>query len=318
MEFKYNWHKYPDIVTLLLEIYFNTCTILEKKYDGKIIAEEYIHMTEEYLIYLSRHGFDLKIIHDKLKNLLYVKPETFKEDIPVINGDRCILLNENIEDTDKLDLKENQRLYLYKGLSRVLFNFNEKRIDEFSLVFEDENKNKDVVIRGFDLILDTLAEELAERATFETLGKKRPTTTIGYGEDEFPINDSLIASRLLHERAFDEILINFGLTISNVGNMFNYGHDKLMDDLLQNAINYDLSNLIISEYIYKGNGQELYNILYMMGLLVNARDHKNLLYLDKNFNKVYNSLLEECQKLVTFDDDYYEDVPIVNNITRLR
>ncbi len=318
MEFIYNWHKYPNIMTLLLGIYFNTCNVLEKRADGKIIAEEYIHDIEEYVVYLRRHGFDLNKVYDKLKHLLYVKPESFKDDMPpFINGDRCIILNEKISGDTKLNAKENRRLYLYKALSKELFGFNEARINEFAEVFVTYNQSPNIVKRGWDLISDTLAEELAERITFETLHKLRPGVSCGNNEEESLVDGSFISSRLLHERAFDEILVNFGLTISGVGTMFDYGHDKLMNDLVDRAVNYDLSNLIISEYIYNGNGHQLYSMLYMMGTLVTARDHPDIVFLDANIPDTYRNILSECQKLVTFDDVLYEDVPIVNNVIRL-
>ena len=318
MEFIYNWHKYPNMMMLLLGVYFNMRNVLEKRADGETLAEEYIHDIEEYVVYLRKHGFDLNKVYDKLKYLLYVKPETFKDGMPpVINGDRCIILNENITGDDKLNAKENRRLYLYKALSKILFGFNDAKIVEFSKVFESTEQNPSVVNRGWDLIRDTLAEELAERATFEISCKPRPLISFGHNGECYPINGSYISSRLLHERAFDDILVNFGLTISGVGTMFDYSHDKMMNDLLSRAINHDLSDLIISEYIYKGNGSELYNLLYMMGVLVAARDHENMVFLNRDITETYQTLLSECQQLVTLDDDLYEDIPIVRNITRL-
>ena len=332
MKLLYDWHDNPNIDIFLMNIYFNSENVMK---NNSKYANELINDIEEYLMYLINNHYNIDIIMQKLNKLLYIstfdnKPIidngiTYLYQEPVITRDKYILLNNGIKGDNKLTTKERRKLYLYKGLSQFIFNYDNDMTEEFSNVYGNDSDKK-IANNGWKLITDTLAQELAEKITYDTIKKERPNKRVGIEENDYlNINGSLVVSRLECERPFEELIVFFGTTLSNVGNIFDYSHNKIMDDLIKKALNSDLSNQIISEYIYKGNGKELYNLLYLMGLLVNEkyasygkRIIKNISINQAEANNIYNTIIEECNKLFTLDEDIYEDVPICKNIKRLR
>ena len=257
-------------------------------------------------------------------NIIYLTQEQ------VIKTDKVIYLNEDINKDERLSECERRRLYLYKGLNKFLFNFNNDKTSEFSKtcneLFEEENdkiKAETFVNSGWLLLEEVLSQELAEKMTYDLIGKTRPGLRPGVEVlDDYPIDGAKVSSKLEEYRPFEELIIRFGGTISGVGNMIDYSQEKIMNDLIDKALKQNLSDAIISEYTFNRNELELYIILYNMGLLINekyATYGKRLVkekILDiKEINQIYDNLINIFDRLFTLDQDEYSDIPLkkVNN-----
>lgn len=342
MKLRYDWSRYPEIVDKFLKIYTNTRTVLELKHMDITYAYEFCSDLEEYMNYLRDNGYDIKRINKMLDPLLYI--DFFKNNLRMDNNiiyitqeqvrktDNVIYLNENIHGDERLNERERRRLYLYKGLNKFLFNFTNDKTREFSKNYselldnEDEKKTAEALVNnGWLLLEEVLSQELAEKITYDTLGKKRPSYRPGIELiDDYPINGSKVSSRLEQYRPFEELIIRFGGTISAVGSLTDYSATKIMDDLIDKALKYNFSDAIISEYTFNRNELELYVILYNMGLLINEKyaTYGKRLVKDKvmdikEINQTYDNLINVFDRLFTLDQDEYSDVPlktVKNNI----
>ena len=335
MKFLYDWSNYPNIMDYFMSVYFNSLNVLNCKHKDIKMANEFMNDMEEYFMYMINHGYDINLIYNKISSLLYIssfinKPIianniTYLRQEPVILGDRFISLNEDIGGNVRLTARERRKLYLYKGLTQYIFNYNDNRIHEFSDAFNSDDEGKKLVNSGWILIRDILSQELAERIIYEISSKKRSGNRIGLESNYYPISGNLIVSRLEDDRPFEELIVSFGTTLSGIGTMFDYSHDKIMNDLIDRTLTTNLPDSIISQYIYNGFGLELNNMLHLMGLLVNEkyatygkRIIKDIILSEKEVTNIYNKIIDECQKLFTLDDDIYEGVPIINNIIRIK
>ena len=340
MKLRYDWSMYPDITETFIRIYTNTRTNLELKHMDITYAYQFCSDLEEYMNYLRNSGYDILKINEQLKSLLYV--DFFKNKLrmdnniiyltqeQVIKTDKVIYLNEDIYKDERLTGRERRRLYLYKGLNKFLFNFNNDKTKEFSKIYSelydteaDRVTAEALANSGWLLLEEVLSQELAEKITYESLNKNRPGLRPGVEVlDDYPIDGAKVSSKLEGYRPFEELIIRFGGTISGVGNMMDYSQEKIMDDLIDKALKQNLSDAIISEYTFNRNELELYIILYNMGLLINEkyatygkRLVKNKVMDTKEINQIYDNLINIFDRLFTLDQDEYSDIPLkkVNN-----
>lgn len=335
MELNYDWSKYPQVLEFLTKIYFNSIDKLtESEYD-RIYVQEFINDIEDYLYYFKIHNYNINNIIYKLQDIeviefyssLIVGDEKNNSNInfpPVINRYTSILLNSNIKGDKRLTSRERRRLYLYQGLSHNLMNMKNLKTMEFSKIFSrylnfEKNKTETIVNNGWMLIEECLCQELAEKITYFSLDKIRPQYRPGLENEEYPVNGSKISSNLEMYRPFQEITVNFGLTISKIANLYDYSEKAILNDLLKYSINNNLPYLVIAEYNEKDNLLELYQILYLMGLLVNEEYrnyHKSFLYEDslteKEGNQIYEMLLELLNRLISFEEEKYINTDISN------
>ena len=335
MKLRYDWNRYPEIINMFLKIYTNTRRNLELKNMDITYAYEFCSDLEEYMNYFRESGYDIKKINEILKPLSYI--DFFKNSLKMDNNiiyitqeqvrkkDDVIYLNENIQEDKRLNERERRRLYLYKGLNKYLFNFTSDKAKEFSKNYSqlfdeqsDREINEAIVNNGWLLLEEVLSQELAERITYDTLGRERPDFRIGIEPmDEYPITDSKVVSRLEQNRPFEELAVRFGGTISGIGSLKDHSEAKLMDDLIDKALKHDFSDSVISEYTFNKNEIELYVILYNMGLLINEKyaAYGNRLVKEKitnpeEVNRIYDNLTYMMNRLFTLDQDEYSDVPL--------
>ena len=332
MKFKYDWSNYPKLKDLFFRVYLNTVTVAKMNKANKLFSEEILSDMEEYFNYLKNNGYDINKIVNKFDSLLFI--DLFKNKLrvdngiiylsqePVIKTNEVIVLNDYISGDNRLTERERRRLYLYKGLSKFIFNFSNDKTKEFSGLysdlFDDKEETQVLVNSGWLLLEETLSQELAERITYDVSHKERPEYRPGIEVmDDYPINGSKVSSRLEAYRPFEELIIKFGGTISGVGSIMDYSETKMMDDLIAKAIKNNLSDAIISEYIFNHNELELYVILYNMGLLINEkyatygkRIVRNKILELKDVNNIYDKLTNMFDALFNLDQDEYLGIAI--------
>ena len=167
-----------------------------------------------------------------------------------------------------------------------------------------------IVNNGWVLLEDTLAQELAEKITYHMTNRIRPGYRPGLENEEYPISGHKISSNLEMYRMFQEISIRFGLTI---GNIFNYLDKSILSNMLKYSINYDFSSIVINEYIKRDLLLELYQILYLMGLLINEKYrtyHMNFISnkLDnEEVDSIYDRIIELTNALINMDNRNMEN-----------
>ena len=285
MKYRYNWKLFPIVKEFLDKIYINTsCKIYDKKYVKELMAS-----LEEYLIYfLGSDYFNIDHVVEKLDKIesidaFYQFPVITEEgpaNIPFKIEDNTLLLNNVIISDKKLTIKERRRLNLYVGLSHFLISLDNEETRNFSKIYsdiidEDREGTEYLVNSGFKLIEDGLAQELGEKIAYWSLRKKRPGSRPGNEElDAFPVDGSLVSSNLEMYRLYSELIPLFGVTIGGMADYMNYDEKTVINNMIKEAVNKDLSHKIINEYIAEGNEFGLYQIMYLFGKLVNERNNQ--------------------------------------------
>ena len=96
-------------------------------------------------------------------------------------------------------------------------------------------------------------------------------------------------------------MVHFGLTINKIGYTYNYSDKSILNDLIKYSISNDFSSVVIYEYATKNQSLELYQILYLMGILINEKYrtyHMNFINneLDiQDIDKVYDNSHKEIK-----------------------
>ena len=275
--FIYNWLDYRDIRVSLQQIYSNTLYRL-KDYNE---AKEIINQIEDYVSVLLRNGFDEKIISEKLAkvnsvnymNMLFPNQNHNITKRPVVNFRGNIVINSNSYGDQRLNSEERKRLFLYVGLSKIFLNFNSDEIAKFDEQYNEFDditpvKLDYITASGWRLFENVLAQELGERITYIALGKDRPNIRVGLEyNDYFPIDGSLVSSRLEMYRMFSDFIPKMAKSLHGVGTFSNHDSESLTRGILRKAINGDISKYIIHDHMAHDYGFELYSVIYLMGRL---------------------------------------------------
>ena len=333
MEYNYNWDNYPNVIDYLNILYNNTFTYLKDNNYSELYAYEFVSYVEDFLYYFKINNYNVSNIVNKIKDIeliefydsFYVNDDynDVFELPPVLNKGTKILLNVSITGNKRLSSKERRRLYLYQGLIHSIFSFKNKKTIMFSKMYNrylDNNSNtiEATINNGWLLLEDTLSQELAEKITYALLNKVRPRYKIGLEDEMYPISSNKISSNLEMYRMFQEIVIHFGLTLNKIDKMINYSNKFIINDLLKYAIENDFSILVISEYIERNMTLELYQLLYLMGLLINEKYrmyHINFLRYNKlsisDIDKIYDNIILLSDSLVKYKNTITDDSVIV-------
>lgn len=333
MNFKYNW-KNNAVIFFLNKIYYNTYRwLVENDYDVSH-AEELLISLEDFIYYMESHGYSANLIISKLSDIEHIEffeslyitnnnSESNLDELPnVINTGTRILLNSNLASDARLSSKERRRLYLYKGLAKSIFSLQSEKTFAFNKIYSEildneSSRTATIVNNGWLLLEDILSQELAEKVTYATLERIRPGYRIGLENEKIGLSGALVSSNLECERAFQAVLVDFGLTISKIGTCLEYNKGIVISSLLNYGIKEKLSDIIIIEYIENGNILELYELLYLMGLLQNEKLKQyhisfipNLELDEKEINKVYQNIFELTKRMINFDNKEYHEIPL--------
>ena len=333
MEYNYNWDNYPNVIDYLNILYNNTFTYLKDNNYSELYAYEFVSYVEDFLYYFKINNYNVSNIVNKIKDIeliefydsFYVNDDynDVFELPPVLNKGTKILLNVSITGNKRLSSKERRRLYLYQGLIHSIFSFKNKKTIMFSKMYNrylDNNSNtiEATINNGWLLLEDTLSQELAEKITYALLNKVRPRYKIGLEDEMYPISSNKISSNLEMYRMFQEIVIYFGLTLNKIDKMINYSNKFIINDLLKYAIENDFSLLVMSEYRERNITLELYQLLYLMGLLINEKYrmyHINFLRYNKlstyDIDKIYDNIISLCDSLVKYKNTITDENIIV-------
>lgn len=323
MEFTYNWDSYPRVIDYLSKIYINNINyLLNNGYDLEY-AKEFTRDIEDYLYYFKIKKYNINIIIDKINDIdniefydsLYVNNNKNHEEtiLPVLNRGTKILLSTYISGDNRLSSKERRKLYIYQGLSHSVISLKNKKTLLFSKKYnrylDGIYITENIVNNGWLLLEDTLSQELAEKITYCTLNKIRPGYKPGLENEEYPISDYKISSNLEMYRMFQELIIKFGLTINKIGNIVNYSDKSIMNDMLKYSINNDFSSIVIDQYNQDNLSLELYQILYLMGLLINEKYriyHMNFInnkLTTQEIDEIYDRIVKLTNLLISFNDN---------------
>ena len=338
MECMYNWDKFPEVIPYLKKINRNTLKYLKDNNYSLDYAKEFTEDIEDFLYYFKIKNYNVDTILDKIKDIdviefyeaLYISNTTTDSNIPpVLNREIKILLSTYITSNNRLTSKERRRLYLYLGLSKSIISLKSNKTLLFSKFYNrylTSNIGEVVVSNGWLLLEDTLASEMAEKITYQVLGKVRPNYHRGLDNEIYPIDENKIFSNLEIYRMFQEIVTNFGLTIKMINNSYKYNVKSTLDDIVKYSINNSFSDLVMAEYINKDRTLELYQLLYLMGLLLNEKYKEyNINFINNNLTKeevtkIYDSVLKLTSSLInnkeTSGIDYSNVIVLYDNETK--
>lgn len=333
MKYNYNWDNYLNVIDYLNILYNNTFTYLKDNNYSELYAYEFVSYVEDFLYYFKINNYNVSNIVNKIKDIELIEfydsfyaNDNYNDVFelpPVLNKGTKILLNVSITGNKRLSSKERRRLYLYQGLIHSIFSFKNKKTIMFSKMYNrylDNNSNiiEITINNGWLLLEDTLSQELAEKTTYSLLNKVRPRYKNGLEDEVYPISSNKISSNLEMYRMFQEIIIHFGLTLNKLEKMINNSNKFIINDLLKYAIENDFSLLVMSEYRERNITLELYQLLYLMGLLINEKYrmyHINFLRYNKlsisDIDKIYDNIISLCDSLVKYKNTITDDNIIV-------
>ena len=347
MILKHNWENYPQIESILIKIYQKSVIKLkENNYDIKY-ANEFIEDIEDYIMCTLSFNYNLNKVIKALENIEYISFQKESQDkelkkiipiyskkMPVISCQSKILINKDLEATENLTERDRRKLYLFHGLTHNILNFKNDETYEFSKlyseIFIDETEKKEtetIVYNGWLLLEYAISEEIAERFIYFLIKKPRPKYNYSTNERNIIIDENHIVSNLEFVRMFQPILINFGKTIGNIGTIFEHSKEIIIYKMLKKAFNEDITNQIIDDYFIRNDQIALYQILYLMGLLLNAECSKynikvlpNLTTTVDENNYFFEEIKNLTSKLTTLSETEKKEpnlrIAEINDITK--
>lgn len=291
MKYKYDWDEFPEVKKLLERIYLNTDKELNRLGNQSINALLFVSYIEDYLRAVIDFNYDFDKVVNSLEVLQYI---SFKESIFVNNekvtskyppfmdfGNR-IFLDSSVED------REMQRFYLYEALSSKVLNFKSEETLKFSKIYANvigsyRLKASILVNNGWLLLEEALIYEIAKRFTSYSLMKV------------FTPNI---------ENEYEQILVSFGLTLNNVGSVDLHSDKIVIYKLIKYAFNRDFSYEVINDYLEKGHEFELYQSLYIMGLIINNKIKRfpNIKLDEKEIKDMTLGLFSILSRLFNFEE----------------
>lgn len=301
MEHKYNWKDYPEINSLLNEIYKNT--LLENRQNGNLPqAIELVRYIEDYILNVINQ-YDAKKTIASLEKIKSIR--ITKSTVPIYILGSTIVINENLfknnskeENTTTID--SQIIYYLYYELSKHIISFKSEITEKFSKIYSNSLQGYDkkietqiMVNNGWLFLEEIIAKEAAERFTYITLNKIRLSTKIDF--------------------KYYNIIVMFGMTLNKIGNKENHSNGIIMYSLLKKAFNNDFSKEVISEYISRNSEFELYQILYIMGLIINEQNNRipNVKLTDEEINNLFIELNKLLTGSITLEEDEYQTVETI-------
>ena len=335
MNLIYNWDTFPCVRVFLKTIYINTFNYLQDNGYSIEYANEFVNDIEDYLYYFKLCEYNINSIINRIKEIeviefydsLFVGKNDVDNDIPyVINRGSKILLSTDIKGDNRLSSSERRRLYLYQGLLHSILSFKSHKSLSFSRIYSrylKDNKilTESIVNNGWLLLEDTLSQEIAEKVTYFAIDKIRPSYRVGLENEKYLISDEKIYSNLENYRFSQKLLIRFGFVLDKIGNIYCYSKKNIINDLIKCAINNEFSSVVINEYDRKQLSFELYQLLYLMGLLLNEKYREynmhfihNIILNKDDINKIYDNIITLTDRLINMDDKYFDNVELSNVI----
>lgn len=292
----YSWPQKPEVPIFLENILNNTTKYLTSQKitysSSSEIAQELVNYLEEYLYTAYAYHYNFSKIFLSLSTL--ERLEISNTEIPVQTYNPKIVLSNNLLSAPKEILRYN----LYLGLTKHVINLKSEETLAFSRIFsnslgEHRCSTNILVNHGWILLEDTLVADMARKFIYYTIGQN--------------------FERTVNEEYYYEITSMFGLTLSNVGHPDAHSEEIIMHDLLKKTLNADLPKAVISEYYQNNNQIELYQILYIMGLLINEKDRRfPHISLTETENKLLNQELKNIIfSIATLNEEEY---PLIDNI----
>lgn len=297
MEHKYNWKDYPEINNLLDEIYKNT--LLENRQNGNLSqAIQLVRYLEDYILNITNQYSGKKII-SALEKIKLIK--IAKSPVPVYTMGPMIIINENIlkndSEVENNTINPQGIYYLYYEISKHILNFKSEETERFSKIYSDSLQGYEkkietqvMVNNGWLFLEEIIAREIAERLTYIAINELRLGTKIDF--------------------KYYNTIITFGMTLSKVGTKDNHSNGVIMFNILKKAFNNDFSKEIINEYIANNEEFELYEILYLMGLIINEQNHclPNIKLNEEEINNLFIELNKILMSLITLGEKEYHPI----------
>lgn len=297
--FKYNWRiNFPEIEDYLSRLLYSSYS-RNKDQNRDLIKKlpELIHYMEDFFAQSIKDGLITKVNISNILGRLKNDQSGLRAIMPLPEKG---LFGKSIRDTIEINLNMERhgnspflseddliRLYLYHEVGHKILNIhsNEVAIDNYldtvdailqeKGIVEPDTFMKEVIPDGLLMIEECLTQELAERLTYEILGKKRPTikprneiANIQGGVPEIcqvPTNHDFYG-------IFQQPTIEFGKTLRGCHNRISTNEDVLLN-MISKALYTNFDEDLFREY-YKGDGslyQDLFRTLRAMGLLLDQK-----------------------------------------------
>ena len=297
--FRYNWQStFPEIENYLSRLLYSSFSRNNGKNDDLIKKlPELIHYMEDFFAQAIKDGLitkeNISTILGRLKNeqsgLRAIMPLKEKglfgksvNDIVEVN-----LHMERHGNSPSLSENDLIRLYLYHEVGHKILNIhsNEVAIKNYldtvdailqeKGVVEPDTLMKSVVPDGLLMIEECLTQELAERLTYEVLGKKRPATKLR--NEIANIQGGLpeicqVPTNLDFYGLFQQPTIEFGKTLRGCHNRLSTDSDVLLN-MISKAFYINFDEDLFKEY-NNGDGnlyQDLFRTLRSMGFLLRQK-----------------------------------------------
>ena len=294
-EFKYNWRNYKEIESYLKRLMYSSYA---RNKEIRPYLPQLIHYMEDFFAQCIKDGFisktNINTILERLKDekngLRALKPLLDKgkygrsvDDVVEINLSIGRHANSPLLDPDDL-----LRVYLYHEVGHKILHIhsNEKTINNYVQaldgmleekgVFNFETTYKDELVSdGFLMIEECLAQELAERLTYEITGKKRPKiktrneiANIQGGVPEIV----LVPNNYDFYGLFQEPTIEFGKTLRGCHGR-ETTDEEILGNMIKKALYTNFDEQVIREYNH-GNGElfkDLFLTLRTMGFVLRQK-----------------------------------------------
>ena len=303
--FKYRWEGNQLIVDYLKRLFISS--FIENE-DIRNDLPILIHNVEDFFA----TGINTRLfnksnivnVYKRLKDNVKLIGYTSKESEPSNYTSEGILINKDLrvylrnEKQTSLSPVEMRKLYLFRELSKkVLLIKDENLVSIYNKTIEkvleeknskiDLNLDKSLIIDGFEMIEDLVAQNLAEELAYTSSDKTRPKFMVKI-EKNIPV-----VSNLDDRGIFEKQVVNFGKTLAGISTK---SDNETLLNMAKLSLEASLGETIIAQY-KEGNAQKYYDLFILLqnfGVLYRGNTKVDNIY-TVNYKNIF-SILDEISK----------------------
>ncbi len=250
-----------QITKFIEEIYMNTKEYLSNSGNfstkASEISSQLVGYIKDFFTIMSYNNYDLERAIKSLGDIKLIKVTNTVSKVASFEG--AVLINQDFFLKSKNYSDNEIRYLLFYALTKQILSFRTEDTLNFSKTFSSilgENRYMiEVLVNyGWLLLEECIALEISKR--FIKMFDENARFVEQSSDD------------------FELITLTFGMTLSNIANKENHSASFIMYNLMKKAMNQDFSKTVISEYIENGSQIELFEILYLMGLILNEHNKR--------------------------------------------
>ena len=232
-----------QITKFIEEIYMNTKEYLSNSGNfstkASEISSQFVGYIKDFFTIMSYNNYDLERAIKSLGDIKLIKVTNTVSKVASFEG--AVLINQ--------DFFLNSKILSFRTEDTLSFS------KTFSSILGENRYMIEVLVNyGWLLLEECIALEISKR--FIKMFDENARFVERSSDD------------------FELITLTFGMTLSNIANKENHSASFIMYNLMKKAMNQDFSKTVISEYIENGSQIELFEILYLMGLILNEHDKR--------------------------------------------